>query len=190
MLLGQLLGAVEGMDGIKTLGYCDFLKNKKPRKAILSSSADARQRHRVRDAGNRTSASREDYTPPAASIVIDGNSGQCSKLQLQSAMPSRSTETIWRYCCFGCAGAAFGVLPGIEPEAGAVFFFFFFSSEEFAQQRKGLDQACCALAFEVVNRDIGAPSAIVVAASQNNLRREMICDLICSLMRFPYCIYP
>jgi D-alanyl-D-alanine carboxypeptidase len=43
--------------------------------AILSSSADARQRHRVSDAGNRTSASREDYTPPTASIVIDGNSG-------------------------------------------------------------------------------------------------------------------
>jgi D-alanyl-D-alanine carboxypeptidase len=43
--------------------------------ALLSSAADARQRHRVSDAGNRTSASREDYTPPAASIVIDGNSG-------------------------------------------------------------------------------------------------------------------
>ena len=38
----------------------------------------------------------------------------------------RSTELFWRYCCFGCAGTAFGVLPGVEPEAGAVFFFFFF----------------------------------------------------------------
>jgi D-alanyl-D-alanine carboxypeptidase len=43
--------------------------------AILSGAADARQRHRVRDPGNRTSARGEDYTPPAASIVIDGASG-------------------------------------------------------------------------------------------------------------------
>ena len=33
---------------------------------------------------------------------------------------------LWRYCCFGCAGAAFGVAAGAEPGAGAVFFFFFF----------------------------------------------------------------
>jgi D-alanyl-D-alanine carboxypeptidase len=44
--------------------------------AILNAAADARQRHRVRDPGNSTSGAHgEDYTPPAASIVIDGTSG-------------------------------------------------------------------------------------------------------------------
>jgi hypothetical protein len=41
--------------------------------AILSSAADARQRHRAGDAGNKTIARGEDYTPPAASIVIDNH---------------------------------------------------------------------------------------------------------------------
>jgi D-alanyl-D-alanine carboxypeptidase len=44
--------------------------------AILNAAADARQRHRVRDPGNSTSGAHgEDYTPPTASIVIDGTSG-------------------------------------------------------------------------------------------------------------------
>jgi D-alanyl-D-alanine carboxypeptidase len=43
--------------------------------AILSTAADARLPHRASNTGNKTSTSREAYTPPAASIVIDGGSG-------------------------------------------------------------------------------------------------------------------
>jgi len=50
--------------------------------------------------------------------------------------------------------------------------------------------ACCALAFDVAIKDVGAPNTTAVAASQNNLRREIVCDLICSLMMIPWRIYP
>jgi len=50
--------------------------------------------------------------------------------------------------------------------------------------------ACCALAFDVAIKDVGAPNTTAVAASQNNLRREIVCDLICSLMMIPLAYIP
>jgi D-alanyl-D-alanine carboxypeptidase len=69
--------------------------------AILSSAADARQRHR--DAtGKRTSAAQEEYTPPAASIVIDGGNGtvlQASSPDLR-CHPASLTKIMTLYLLF------------------------------------------------------------------------------------------
>jgi D-alanyl-D-alanine carboxypeptidase len=68
---------------------------------ILSSTADARQRHR--DAtGERTSAAQEEYTPPAASIVIDGGNGtvlQASGPNLR-CHPASLTKVMTLYLLF------------------------------------------------------------------------------------------
>ena len=70
--------------------------------AILNSAADARQRHRVRDPGNRTSAHGEDYTPPAASIVIDGTSGAVLEASNPNARchPASLTKVMTLYLLF------------------------------------------------------------------------------------------
>src|ERR1700678_1369863 len=69
--------------------------------AILSSAADARQRHR--DAtGKRTSAAQEEYTPPAASIVVDGGNGtlpQASSPHLR-CHPASLTKIMTLYLLF------------------------------------------------------------------------------------------
>ena len=68
---------------------------------ILSSAADARQRHR--DAtGKRTSTAQEEYTPPAASIVIDGGNGtvlQASSPDLR-CHPASLTKVMTLYLLF------------------------------------------------------------------------------------------
>jgi D-alanyl-D-alanine carboxypeptidase len=70
--------------------------------AILNSAADARQRHRVRDPGNRTSARGVDYTPPAASIVIDGTSGAVLKASNPNVRchPASLTKVMTLYLLF------------------------------------------------------------------------------------------
>ena len=50
---------------------------------ILSSAADARHHQRTNETDSRRSTGGEDYTPPSASIVLDGNSGAV----LQSSNP-------------------------------------------------------------------------------------------------------
>jgi D-alanyl-D-alanine carboxypeptidase len=69
--------------------------------AILSSAADARQRHRDAIA-KRMSAAPEDYTPPAASIVIDGGNGtvlQASSPDLR-CHPASLTKVMTLYLLF------------------------------------------------------------------------------------------
>ena len=70
--------------------------------AILSSAADARQRHRASDAGNKTIARGEDYTPPAASIVIDGSSGAVLEASNSNARchPESLTKVMTLYLLF------------------------------------------------------------------------------------------
>ena len=70
--------------------------------AILSSAADARQRHRASDAGNKTIARGEDYTPPAASIVIDGTSGAVLEASNPNARchPASLTKVMTLYLLF------------------------------------------------------------------------------------------
>ena len=70
--------------------------------AILSSAADARQRHRASDAGNKTIARGEDYTPPAASIVIDGSSGAVLEASNSNARchPASLTKVMTLYLLF------------------------------------------------------------------------------------------
>jgi D-alanyl-D-alanine carboxypeptidase len=70
--------------------------------ATLNSAADARQRHRVRDPGNRTSAHGEDYSPPSATIVIDGTSGavlQASNPNIR-CHPASLTKVMTLYLLF------------------------------------------------------------------------------------------
>ena len=69
--------------------------------AILTGAADARQRHRPSDAGHR-SARGEDYTPPAASIVIDGATGavlQASNSNVR-CHPASLTKVMTLYLLF------------------------------------------------------------------------------------------
>jgi D-alanyl-D-alanine carboxypeptidase len=69
--------------------------------AILTGAADARQRHGPSDAGHR-SARGEDYTPPAASIVIDGSTGavlQASNSNVR-CHPASLTKVMTLYLLF------------------------------------------------------------------------------------------
>ena len=70
--------------------------------AILNSAAGAHQRHQVRDPRNRTTAHGEDYTPPSASIVIDGTSGavlQASNPNIR-CHPASLTKVMTLYLLF------------------------------------------------------------------------------------------
>jgi D-alanyl-D-alanine carboxypeptidase len=70
--------------------------------AILNSAAGAHQRHQVRDPHNRTTAHGEDYTPPSASIVIDGTSGavlQASNPNIR-CHPASLTKVMTLYLLF------------------------------------------------------------------------------------------
>ena len=70
--------------------------------AILNSAAGAHQRHQVRDPRNRTTAHGEGYTPPSASIVIDGTSGailQASNPNIR-CHPASLTKVMTLYLLF------------------------------------------------------------------------------------------
>ena len=70
--------------------------------AILNSAACAHQRHQVRDPRNRTTAHGEGYTPPSASIVIDGTSGailQASNPNIR-CHPASLTKVMTLYLLF------------------------------------------------------------------------------------------
>ena len=88
------------MSRLATFGFCVLIASAIV--AILNSAADARQRHQVRDPGNRTSAHGEDYTPPSASIVIDGTSGavlQASNPNIR-CHPASLTKVMTLYLLF------------------------------------------------------------------------------------------
>ena len=88
------------MSRLATFGFCVLIASAII--AILNSAADARQRHQVRDPGNRTSAHGEDYTPPSASIVIDGTSGavlQASNPNIR-CHPASLTKVMTLYLLF------------------------------------------------------------------------------------------
>ena len=69
---------------------------------ILSSAADARHHQRINETDSRRSARGEDYTPPSASIVVDGNSGAVLQASNPDALchPASLTKIMTLYLLF------------------------------------------------------------------------------------------
>ena len=69
---------------------------------ILSSAADARHHQRTKETDNQRSAHAEDYTPPSASIVVDGNNGAVLQASNADALchPASLTKIMTLYLLF------------------------------------------------------------------------------------------
>ena len=69
---------------------------------ILSSAADARHPQRTNETDSRRSTGGEDYTPPSASIVVDGNSGAVLQASNPDARchPASLTKIMTLYLLF------------------------------------------------------------------------------------------
>ncbi len=69
---------------------------------ILSSAADARHHQRTNETDSRPSTGGEDYTPPSASIVVDGNSGAVLQASNPDARchPASLTKIMTLYLLF------------------------------------------------------------------------------------------
>jgi D-alanyl-D-alanine carboxypeptidase len=82
--------------------FCLLIVSSAAAVMILSSAADARHHQRINETDSRRSARGEDYTPPSASIVVDGNSGAVLQASNPDALchPASLTKIMTLYLLF------------------------------------------------------------------------------------------